>query len=133
MAPAAVNVTTPLGAPSPLIPVPANVATTFTAVLDPYAIVTVGVTATVSVAAFTVCPLVSVPVLLAKSLLPAYTACTTWFPALSVELLAEVAEPAESVTGEPKLALSIMNCTVPAGVPVLPVVVSVTIAVNFTA
>jgi hypothetical protein len=47
----AVNVTTPLGALSPLIPVPANVATTLTAAVDPYVSATVtGVTVTVGVA-----------------------------------------------------------------------------------
>ena len=35
----------------------------------------------------------------------------------SVEVLAEVAEPEDSVTGEPKGLPSTLNCTVPVGVP----------------
>jgi hypothetical protein len=80
---------------------------------------------------FTICPPLSVPVLAVKSLSPEYTAVTVCVPTISVAMPPEVAVPETSVTGEPKALPSILNCTVPVGVPD-PGDAAVTFAVKFT-
>jgi hypothetical protein len=68
-----------------------------------------------------------VPVLPWLSVSPEYTAVTVCVPAVSVEMLPEVAEPEASVTAEPNGLPSILNCTVPVGLG------PVTLAVKLTA
>ena len=93
---------------------------------------TLDVTTVPAVALVTVCPLAKVPVLVPKLLLPEYTAVTAWFPTVSVLVLPEVATPDTSVTGKPKFVPSIVNCTVPPGVPE-PDPDAATLAVKLTA
>jgi hypothetical protein len=57
-------------------------------------------------------------VLVAKSVSPEYTAVTVCVPCVSVAMLPELAEPDTSVAAEPNALPSILNCTVPVGVPV---------------
>ena len=90
------------------------------------------VTTVAALAAFTTCPPDNVAVLVRKLLLPEYTAVTVCVPWVSVEVLPEVAEPATSVTGDPKLLPSTENCTVPLGVPA-PGAMAATVAVKLTA
>ena len=72
----------------------------------------------------------TVLVLPAKLVLPLYTAATGCEPTLKLEVAPLVATPlALSVTGAPKLEASILNWTVPPGVP-LPGAIAVTVAVN---
>ncbi len=60
---------------------------------------------------------------------PVYSAVMVWAPALMAVVGREVAEPLPfSATGAPKLVPSILNCTVPVGVPDP----EVTVAVNVT-
>jgi len=73
-----------------------------------------------------------VPVLVAKLVDPEYTAVTVCDPTVSVLVLPDAATPDTSVTGEPKLLPSIVNCTVPLGVPV-PGATAATVAVKLTA
>jgi hypothetical protein len=80
---------------------------------------------------FTTWPPESVPVLVVKFVSPEYTAVTTCVPAVSVAVLPELAVPALNVTGEPKLLPSIVNCTVPVGVPA-PGAAADTVAVKLT-
>jgi hypothetical protein len=87
------------------------------------------VTTVPAVADPTTWPPPSVPVLPGKFKSPEYTAVTVCVPIVSVEMLPDVAQPETSVTGEPKALPSILNCTVPVGVPVP----AVTLAVKLTA
>ena len=51
---------------------------------------------------------------------------------VSVVVAALVTLPLESATAEPKFVPSTTNCTVPVGVPVLPLELSATVAVKVT-
>jgi hypothetical protein len=66
-----------------------------------------------------------------KFVSPEYTAVTVCVPTVSVEMLPEVAKPDDNVTGEPNALPSMLNCTVPAGVPD-PGEAAVTFAVKLT-
>jgi hypothetical protein len=55
----------------------------------------------------------------------AYIAVTVCSPGESVVMAVLVAIPPDKVAGEPKLEPSIMNCTVPVGVPPVEVIVAV--------
>jgi hypothetical protein len=72
-----------------------------------------------------------VPVLVVKLPSPEYIAVMECGPTASVVILAEIALPPDSATGEPKLTPSILNCTVPVGVPD-PGALAVAVAVNVT-
>jgi hypothetical protein len=89
------------------------------------------VTTVAALAEPTTWPPLNVPVLVAKSAAPEYTAVTVCVPSVSVEMVPEVAEPETSVTGEPKLLPSIANCAVPVGVPD-PGATAATLAVKLT-
>jgi hypothetical protein len=80
---------------------------------------------------FTTWPPDSVPVLVAFSESPEYTAVTVCVPTVSVFVLPDVAEPEDNVTGEPNAFPSTLNCTVPVGVPVSELF-EVTVAVKVT-
>jgi len=56
---------------------------------------------------------------------------TEWDPTERVEVAPDVALPPTRVTGAPKFTPSIVNCTVPVGVPVAGAT-TVTVAVNVT-
>jgi hypothetical protein len=56
---------------------------------------------------------------------PEYTAVTVWLPTVSVDAPLDVANPAESVTGEPNALPSTLNCTVPVGLTPAPVTIAV--------
>src|SRR5437773_1390824 len=62
---------------------------------------------------------------------PLYTAVTEWLPVASEDMAPLVAAPPDKLTGRPKSAPSILNCTVPVGVPD-PGAVALTVAVNVT-
>ena len=84
-------------------------------------------TLTPTPAELTTCPPASVPELPLLLVLPEYTAVTVCVPAVSVEVLPDVAEPELSVTGESNAFPSMLNCTVPVGLD------PVTLAVKLTA
>jgi hypothetical protein len=79
---------------------------------------TLDVTTVPAVALFTICPPLKVPVLVVKFESPEYTAVTVCVATVRVEMPPEAAAPEDNATGEPKALPSIMNCTVPVGVPV---------------
>ena len=60
---------------------------------------------------------------------PEYIAVIACEPTVSVVLLPEVALPPDNGAGEPELTPSILNCTVPVGVPE-PGALAITVAVN---
>src|ERR1043165_9395288 len=66
-----------------------------------------------------------------KLVLPEWAAATVWLAAVSELLVARVAVPPERVTAPPKLVPSMVNWTVPEGVP-LPGAEALTVAVKVT-
>src|SRR5262245_22563265 len=79
-------------------------------------------------ALLTVCPPLNVPLLALKLASPAYSAVTTCVPTDKEDVAELVATPPARAIGLPKLLPSTLNCTLPLGVPPVPV----TVAVNVT-